>query len=239
MQNFNKVFDFTILPIFGIITLKTKGNTYRIRKGMQKMIITIGRQFCSGGSEIGRKLSERLSIPYYDKNLYEYAAKNRGLSAKYVKEVEETPTGSFLYSMAMFPYSDFGADSVVPTGVVIAADQTKYILEKAKEGPCIFVGRCADSVLKDRDDVLNVFIYSDKESRVKRAVERYEISEKEAVKSIQHTDKYRASYYNMNSNNKKWGMKESYHLMLDSGKLGVDGVVDILEGIYRSKNSEK
>lgn len=208
-------------------------------KGVQKsMIITIGRQFCSGGSEIGRKLSERLGIPYYDKNIYEYAAKNRGFSTKYVQEIEETPTGSFLYSMAMFPYADFGADNMIPSGIAIAADQTNYILEKAKEGPCIFVGRCADSILADRKDVINVFIYADSKSRLKRAMERYNLSEKEAMKSIQQTDKYRASYYNMNSCSKKWGMKESYHIMLDSGALGIDGVVDILEKIYKDKIKE-
>ena len=135
----------------------------------------------------------------------------------------------------MFPYVDFGADNMIPSGIAIAADQTNYILEKAKEGPCIFVGRCADSVLSDRKDVLNVFIYADQETRIKRAEERYGISEKEAAKSIKQTDKYRASYYNMNSANKKWGMKESYHVMLDSGMLGIDGVVDILEKIYRDK----
>ena len=207
-------------------------------KGDAKMIITIGRQFCSGGSEIGRKLSERLGIPYYDKNLYEYAAKNRGFSTKYVREIEETPTGSFLYSLAMFPYVDFGTDNMIPSGIAIAADQTNYILEKAKEGPCIFVGRCADSVLSERKDVFNVFIYADQETRIKRAMERYNLSEKEAIKSIQQTDKYRASYYNMNSNNKKWGMKESYHIMLDSGMLGIDGIVDILEKIYKDKTEK-
>lgn len=198
------------------------------------MIITIGRQFCSGGSEIGRKLSERLKIPYYDKNLCENTAQNLGLSAKYVKEVEETPTGSFLYSMAMFPYGEFAADNMIPSGIAIAADQTKFILEKAAEGPCIFVGRCADSVLSERKDVLNVFIYASAESRIKRAMERYGLSEKEAAKSIQQTDKQRASYYNMNSR-KKWGMKESYHIMLDSGALGIEGAVDIIEKIYKNK----
>ena len=201
------------------------------------MIITIGRQFCSGGSEIGRKLSERLGIPYYDKNLYEYAAKNRGFSTKFVKEIEETPTSSFLYSLAMYPYVDFGMDNMIPSGVAIAADQTNYILEKAGEGPCIFVGRCADSVLSERDDVLNVFIYADVKSRLERAMKRYNLSEKDAMKSIQQTDKHRASYYNMNSD-KKWGMKESYHLLLDSGMLGIDGIVDILERIYREKSGK-
>ena len=224
---------FTKSPVSGIILLKIVCIIYKV-KGDGKMIITIGRQFCSGGSEIGRTLSERLGIPYYDKSLYEYAAKQRGFSTKYVKEIEETPTGSFLYSLAMFPYVDFGADNMIPSGIAIAADQTNYILEKAKEGPCIFVGRCADSILSDRKDVLNVFIYADSKTRIERAKERYGLSEKEAAKSIQQTDKYRASYYNMNSN-KKWGMKESYHIMLDSGMLGIDGVVDILEKIYREK----
>ena len=198
------------------------------------MIITIGRQFCSGGSEIGRKLSERLGIPYHDKNLYEYAAKSSGLSENYVRQVEETPTSSFLYSMAMYPYTEFGADNMIPNGIVITADQSNFILEKAKEGPCIFVGRCAEDVLKNRKDVLNVFVYADMESRVMRAMERYNISEKEAMKSINQTDKCRASYYNMNCTRKKWGMKESYHLLLDSGTLGIDGVVDVIERAYRS-----
>ncbi len=198
------------------------------------MIITIGRQFCSGGSEIGRKLSERLGIPYYDKNLYEYAAKNNGLSEKYVHKIEEKPTSSFLYSMAMYPYTDFGSDNMVPNGVTIAADQSNFILEKAKEGSCIFVGRCADDVLRNRKDVLNVFIYASMNDRVKRAMERYNISEKEAIKSINQTDKCRASYYNMSCTKKKWGIKESYHLLLDSGTLGVDGVVDVIEKAYHS-----
>lgn len=203
------------------------------------MIITIGRQFCSGGSEIGRKLSERLGIPYYDKNLYEYAAKHNGFSAKYVREIEETPTGSFLYTMAMYPYTEFGMDNMIPAGIMISADQTNYILEKSKEGPCIFVGRCADNVLRERDDLLNVFVYADVKTRVKRAMERYNISEKEATKSVQQTDKYRASYYNMSCHNKKWGMKESYNLMLDSGALGIDGAVDIIEKAYLAMTERK
>lgn len=202
------------------------------------MIVTIGRQFCSGGSEIGRKLSEKLGIPYYDKNLYEYAAKNNGFSAKYVQEIEETPTGSFLYSMAMYPYVNFGTDNILPAGITISADQSNYIREKAEEGPCIFVGRCADSVLSGRKDILNIFIYSDIETRTKRAMERYKISEKEAQKSIQQTDKYRASYYNM-STGKKWGMKESYDLMLNSGVLGIDETAEIIKNAYFAAEKHK
>lgn len=202
------------------------------------MIITIGRQFCSGGSEIGHKLSERLGIPYYDKHLYEYAAKNNGLSESYVRQVERPHPASFLYSMAMYPYTEFGADNVIPTGIAITTDQCNFILEKAEEGPCIFIGRCADDVLKNRDDVLNVFVYADIEKRIKRAMERYGASEKEAMKSIARTDKGRASYYNMNCTKKKWGMKESYHLMIDSGNLGIDGAVDVIERAYHAMENK-
>lgn len=203
------------------------------------MIITIGRQFCSGGSEIGRLLSEKLGIPYYDKNIMKYAAEANGFSEDYVKEIEEKPSATFLYSMAMFPYAEFGSvQNMMPAGMTVSANQTEYIRKKSEEGPCIFVGRCADSVLDERDDVLNVFIYSDMDHRIARAKERYEITEKEAVRSIQQTDKKRASYYNMNSHNKKWGVKESYHLMLDSGMLGIEGTADIIAAAYQ-RLSEK
>ena len=197
------------------------------------MIITIGRQFSSGGSEIGRKLSEKLGIPYYDKNILKYAAEANGLSEEYVKSIEEKPSATFLYSMAMVPYAEFGGlPNMFSVNMAVNTDQSDYIRKKAEEGPCIFVGRCADSVLEKRDDVLNVFIYSSMENRVARAKERYGLTEKEAVRSIQQTDKKRASYYNMNSGDKKWGVKESYHMMLDSGTLGIDGVVDIIAAAY-------
>ena len=199
------------------------------------MIITIGRQFCSGGSEIGRKLSEKLGIPYYDKNIMKYAAENNGLSEDYVQKIEEKPSATFLYSMAMFPYAEFGGvSSFIPNSVSVSADQSEYILKKAEEGPCIFVGRSADVVLAERKDVLNVFIYSDMEHRLIRAGERYGLTEKEATRSIQQTDKKRASYYNMNSRDKKWGVKDSYHLMIDSGTLGIDGAVELLATAYQA-----
>lgn len=204
------------------------------------MIITIGRQFCSGGSEIGRLLSEKLGIPYYDKNIMKYAAEANGFSEDYVQKIEEKPSATFLYSMAMFPYAEFGGmPNMVPAGVAISANQSEFIRQKAAEGPCIFVGRCADSVLDEREDVLNVFIYSDMDHRIARAQKRYEITAKEAIHSIQQTDKKRASYYNGNSHDKKWGAKESYHLMLDSGLLGIEGTVEVIAAAYRQFSGNK
>ena len=197
---------------------------------MQKMIITIGRQFCSGGSEIGRKLSERLGIPYHDKNLYEYAAKSSGLSENYVRQVEETPTSSFLYSMAMYPYTEFGADNMIPNGIVITADQSNFILEKAKEGPCIFVGRCADYILRDRQDCVNVFIHGNTPQKIERIVKLYNVSEAEAKKLIKDTDKKRAINYNY-CTDRKWGRLKNYSLALNSSELGIDKCIELISAL--------
>jgi len=202
------------------------------------VIITIGREFGSGGSEIGRKLSERLGIPYYDKNMIEQVAEKLGFSPEYVRKVEETPTGSFLFSMAMYTYGGYNAgatdEGVVPAELQVTAAQTEYILEKAAEGDCIFVGRCADYLLKGRHDVLRVFICADAKARLEHVMERYKLTEKEALRAISQTDRKRAAYYNANTQC-RWGARESYDLILNSTALGIDGAVDLLEACYRAK----
>lgn len=200
------------------------------------MIITIGRQFGSGGSEIGRMIAEQLQIPYYDKNIIEHVAEKLGYSPQYVKQIEERPTGSFLFTMAMYSYG--AHDNVVPAELRVSSAQTEYILEKAEEGSGVFVGRCADYILKDRPDVFNVFIYADMKVRIQNVVKRYHLSEREAIKTIQQTDKRRAMYYNTNTQH-RWGAKESYHLMLDSGKLGVEGTIAAIECCCRILEEQK
>ncbi len=196
------------------------------------MIITIGRQFGSGGSEIGRKLAERLGLPYYDKNMIDHVAEKLGFSPQYVRQVEEKPTGSFLFSMAMYSYSSSMTDGMVPAELRVSTAQTEYILEKAEEGGGVFVGRCADYILKGRDDVLNVFVYAEMKNRIKTVMDRYHKTERDAIKAIQQTDKKRSLYYNTNTQ-RRWGDKESYNLLIDSGKLGIEGSVDLLESYYR------
>lgn len=192
------------------------------------MIITIGRQFGSGGSGIGRRVAEQLGMPYYDKNIIDHVAEKLGFSPQYVKQVEEKPTGSFLFSMAMYSYATSVTDGLVPAELRVTTAQTEFILEKAAEGTGVFVGRCADYILKGRDDVLNVFIYADMKERVKTVMSRYNITEREAIKNIQQTDKRRALYYNTNTQH-RWGAKESYNLMLDRGILGIDGTVEAIK----------
>lgn len=201
------------------------------------MIITIGRQFGSGGSEIGRRIAEQLNIPYYDKNMIDHVADKLGFSPEYVRQVEEKPTGSFLFSMAMYSYSSSLNDDMVPAELRVSTAQSEFILEKADEGSGVFVGRCADYILKGRDDVLNVFIYSDMKSRIKTVMERYHLDERNAIKTIQQTDKKRALYYNTNTQH-RWGDKDSYHLLIDSGKLGMEGSVELLEHYYKLFNKE-
>ena len=191
------------------------------------MIITIGRQFGSCGSKIGRKLADFLDVPYYDKNMIDDVAERLGFSPEYIKQVEEKPTSSFLFNMAMYSYGGINSNGMLPAELRVSTAQTEFILEKAATGKGIFVGRCADYLLKGRDDVLRVFIYADMTSRIRNVVERYHISDREAIKVIQQTDKRRASYYNNNTQN-RWGDKESYDMLLDSGVLGIDGCVDLI-----------
>ena len=195
------------------------------------MIITIGRQFGSGGSEIGRIVAEKLNISYYDKNIIDHVADKLGFSPEYVKQVEEKPTGSFLFSMAMYSYGS-AADGMVPAELRVSTAQTEFILEKAREGQGVFVGRCSDYILRDRDDVLSVFIYADMTARIRSVMARYNLSEREAIKTIQQTDKRRALYYTTNTQH-RWGTKESYNLMLDSGVLGHYGAADAI--VYCAK----
>ena len=199
-----------------------------IEKGEWTMIITIGRQFGSGGSEIGRMIAEQLQMPYYDKNIIDHVADKLGYSPEYVRQVEERPTGSFLFTMAMYSYGAGAHDGMVPAEMRVSSAQTEFILEKAEEGSGVFVGRCADYILKDRPDVFNVFIYADMKTRIQNVMKRYHLPEREAIKTIQQTDKRRAMYYNSNTQF-RWGAKESYHLMLDSCKLGIEGSVAAIE----------
>lgn len=192
------------------------------------MIITVGRQYGSGGREIGTMLANKLGITYYDDMLLKEAAKESGLCEDLLRSFDERPK-SFLYSIAMDPYS-FSMSHVTPKGsieqqVYLATYDT--IKKLADKGPCVLIGRCADYALKDRDDVINVFIRAPLENRIKRVAARNDISEAEAKERIKKTDKSRASYYNYYSS-KEWGDAKSYHLCIDSTLLGIEGTVDFL-----------
>ena len=200
------------------------------------MVITVGRQYGSGGREIGTMLAEKLGIAYYDDMLLKEAAKESGLCEELFHSFDERPK-SFLYSIAMDPYS-FSMNGITSRGnieqqVYLATYET--IKKLADKGPCVLIGRCADYALKDRDDVINIFVTAPLESRVERVARRNDISLDEAKDRIKKTDKSRASYYNYYSS-KDWGEAKSYDLCIDSSLLGIEGTVALLEQMIRLRS---
>ncbi|MCI8729970.1 MAG: cytidylate kinase-like family protein [Lachnospiraceae bacterium] len=193
-------------------------------------IITIGRQYGSGGREIGEKLAEKLEIPFYDKELLERAANDSGICKELFENHDEKPTNSFLYSLVMDTYS-FGYSSAaftdMPINHKVFLAQFEAVKKLAMEGPCVMVGRCADYALSEFSNCFSVFIHSDMESRIRRIAQKYDMKDNKARDAIQKTDKSRSSYYNYYTN-KRWGDASSYHLSIDSGKLGIDKTVECI-----------
>ncbi len=197
---------------------------------MSNKIITIGREFGSGGREIGLKLALALGIECYDSRLIEMASEDGKVDIERLREVEEKKANSLLYSV----YSDY---TTIPNGYGLPMNdvlfnlQSKVIMELAKKESCIIIGRCADYVLKDMNDVLNVFIYADNSFKNKRIMDKYDVSEREAASMMKKQDKQRSYYYNFYTDN-RWGRKESYDLTLNSSRLGIDKCVSILKDYY-------
>ncbi len=195
-------------------------------------IITIGRQFGSGGREIGEMLAKQYGIKCYDKELLSRAAKESGFCEEMIQNHDERPTNSFLYNLVMDTYSfGYNASSFVdmPISHKVFLAQFDTIKKIAEEGPCVIVGRCADYALSDFDNVLNIFIHADEESKIKRIKERFADvkSDEQAREMMNKKDKQRQSYYNYYSS-KKWGRADSYDLSINSSILGIEGTVKFI-----------
>ena len=194
----------------------------------EKVIYTIGRQFGSGGRQVGKALSAKLGIPYYDKELLTLAAKDSGFSEALFQNVDEKPASSLLYSLVMGNYpmsSGTLGFNEMPLNDQLFLIQSNTIRKVASKESCIIIGRCADYILKGHKDLISVFIHAPLEARVKRAVECYGISPDKAEDVCLKNDKSRANFYNYYSD-QKWGMCRTYSLSLDSSMLGIDGCVD-------------
>ncbi|HIV11704.1 MAG TPA: cytidylate kinase-like family protein [Candidatus Pullilachnospira stercoravium] len=207
-----------------------------------KTVITIGRQYGSAGRQIGRALAEELGIKCYDKELLDRAAKDSGMSQELFENQDEKPTNSFLYSLVMDTYS-FGysssAFSDMPINQKVFLAQFETIKKIASEGPCIMIGRCADYALADFDNCLSVFIHASLETRIRRIAKLYDLTDAKAKDKIQKADKKRSSYYNYYTS-KKWGDVDSYDLSIDSGKMGIDGTIElILKAIQQKEKGYK
>ena len=194
---------------------------------MGHRVVTIGRQYGSGGKEVGEKLAAKLGIPCYDWHLIQMAAERGGFDLERVTEMDEKAASPWSYGGAgtavdFFSYSGNMNDQLQRL-------QADIIRELAAKEDCVIVGRCADSVLKG--ECLSAFIYATDNARIKRLRNTYGLSEKEAVQRMKGIDKKRAAYYNYYSD-KTWGEKESYDIMLSSSDLGIDACVDILAELY-------
>ena len=194
-------------------------------------IITISRQYGSGGRFIAKKLAEKLGIPYYDNEIITMAARDSGYSEAIFEKAEQLSTHSFLYSLSMFGSVDGMYGLPLSDKVYIA--QSEIIKKCAEAGPCVIVGRCSDYVLKDFDNVINFFIYSDEKSKVERAVKYYGINAENAASELRKKDKKRANYYNYYSS-QSWGHFNNYHLSINSDAVGIDACVDILASFVNS-----
>lgn len=196
----------------------------------ERIIITIARQFGSGGKNIGQKLAKALNIPFYDQELIDEGAKESGINPEMAKELEETPTSSLLYSIASSSF--FGNGHFSPTVDLPITDrlflaQSEVIRKFAEEGSCVVVGRCANYVLRDDENAIDVFIHRDFDERVNQVAKLYDLNQKKAEETVKKVDKKRSSYYSYYSD-KNWGQADNYDLCLNSGLLGEDNCVDLI-----------
>jgi len=188
---------------------------------MDNLIITIGRQYGSGGREIGKKLADRLGIKFYDQELLTVAAKHSGLSQDLLEINDEKPM-SLLFSLSTGGY---GGEMSINQKLFLA--QFEAIQLVAREGPCVIVGRCADYALRDFDNCVNIFVYADLPHRIRRISNLYQKSARAAEETILRTDRRRASYYNYYTG-KKWGAMENYDLAINTSRVGIDHAVQLI-----------
>ena len=184
---------------------------------MTKRIITISREFGSGGRFIGEEVAKKLGITYYDKNIISEIAEKSGLSPEYIKENAELSPKKRVFAYA-FAGRDITGKSVED---MVYEAQRKMILDIAEKEPCVIIGRNADYILKDREDVLNVFIHGNMPEKIQRIGQLYHVGEKEAAKMLADTDKRRMTNYNFYTD-QKWGKASNYTLCLNSSQLGYD-----------------
>ena len=190
---------------------------------MSNKIYTIGREFGSGGRFIGEKVAKELGIAYYDKDIISQIAEKSGLSPEYIREKAELSTKKGLFAYA-FTGRDITGKSVED---IVYETQSKVIMEIAQKEDCVIIGRNADFILKDRDDVLNVFIHGDMPEKVQRICKLYNVAEADAAKMITETDKRRRTNYNFYTD-QKWGMAKNYTLSLNSSQLGYERCGEII-----------
>lgn len=203
----------------------------------EKIIITIARQYGSGGREIGEKVAELLSIPCYDRELITMSAQNENINPEIAERADEVAANSLLYTLAVGSNS-FGAAHhfgyTMPINDRLFVLQSDLIRRLADKESCVIVGRCADYVLREHPNRLSVFVYADLEDRKKRVASRHDMTESKALDLINKTDRRRASYYNFYTGS-KWGRYDNYHLALNSSTFGIDETASLIAECAKKK----
>ncbi len=192
---------------------------------MKKNIITISRQFGSGGRTVGRQLAERLDIPFYDRELVKQVAEGTGFDTKFIEE-----NGEFSPSKSIFSFAVSQGVPCMQNGLSVSDFifcMQRQVILKLAEKPCVIVGRGADYILRDRDDVFDVFIHASMENRADRIVRLYGESEKKPEQRLADKDKKRKIYYK-HYTDREWGDAKNYDMCLDSGRIGIDKCVDLI-----------
>lgn len=190
---------------------------------MAGCIITISREYGSGGRVVGQALAERLNLPFYDKGLVKMISEKSGISEQFINDVE-------LYREDAIKYAGYDASLQLPLTNVVFQAEAEVINQIVSKGDCIIVGRCADYVLRDRDDVMNVFVYASLDNRIDRITKLYGDKVKNVKSFITKYDKDRAAYYDYYTD-KKWGNMRSYHLCVNSD-MGIEASVEIISSAY-------
>ena len=193
---------------------------------MQKKIITVSREFGSGGRSIGKLVAEKLGYDYYDSELVERVAQETGFSADYIADAGEYAPGRSMLSYAFSSGTPHTGASMNATDYLWAT-QCRIINELAEKGNCVIVGRCADYILRQREDCLNVFIHADKDYKAKRIVELYGVTDKSPEKRLNEKDGKRKVNYKYFTG-REWGIPENYHICLNSGFFGAEVCANII-----------
>ena len=192
---------------------------------MSKNIITISRQFGSGGRTVGRMLAERLGVPFYDKELVKQVADETGLDSAFIEENGEFSPSKSIFSFAMSQGIPCMQNGLSMSDFIFCIQ--RQVILKLAEQPCVIVGRGADYILKDREDCFNVFIHADMKSRAERIVRLYGESEKKPEQRLADKDKKRKIYYK-HYTDREWGDAKNYDMCLNSGKIGIDKCVELI-----------
>lgn len=201
----------------------------------KKILVTIGREFGSGGHEIGKRLSQILNVDFYDKELLELAAKQSGIHENLFEINDERPINSLLYTLSVSHSITGETELPLDQRIFLAIYHT--IQNLAQKGSGVFVGRCADYALQDYEKCLNIFIHAPLQKRIHRIKPLYELSSNEAKNLIVKTDKKRASFYHFYAD-RKWGDLQNYHMTIDSGILGIEGTAQLLASFVTKHQEE-